>query len=81
MEKYRECQKELHCTFVDLKKTYDRVFREELCPGLESCYSDGQTGISMDYDVWRLISGSIVRPESRWKKTWGGGGMHSKEVE
>ena len=30
MEKYRKCQKELHCVFVDLKKAYDRVSREEL---------------------------------------------------
>ena len=27
MEKYRECQRELHCVFVDLEKTYDRLLR------------------------------------------------------
>ena len=30
MEKYREGQRELHCVFVDLKKAYDRILREEL---------------------------------------------------
>lgn len=30
MEKYREGRKELDCVFVDLKKAYDRVRREEL---------------------------------------------------
>ena len=30
MEKYREGQRELHCVFVDLKKAYGRVPREEL---------------------------------------------------
>ena len=30
MKKYRDGQKELHCVFVDLEKTYDSVPREEL---------------------------------------------------
>ena len=30
MEKYRKGQRELHCVFVDLEKTYDRVPQEEL---------------------------------------------------
>ena len=31
MEEYREGQRELHCVFVDLEKTYNKVPREELC--------------------------------------------------
>ena len=30
MENYREGKKKLHCAFVDLKKAYDRVSKEEL---------------------------------------------------
>ena len=30
MEKYREGQREFHCVFVDLKKAYNTVSREEL---------------------------------------------------
>ena len=30
MEKYREGQRQLHCVFMDLEKTYNRVPREEL---------------------------------------------------
>ena len=30
MEKYRECQRELHCVLMDLEKAYDRVSKEEL---------------------------------------------------
>ena len=30
MEKYREGKKEMHCMFIDLEKTYNRVLREEL---------------------------------------------------
>ena len=30
MEKYREGQKELNCAFVDMKKAYDKVPREEV---------------------------------------------------
>ena len=31
MEKCTEGQRELHCVFVDLEKTYGRVPREQLC--------------------------------------------------
>jgi hypothetical protein len=30
IEKYRECQKKLHCVFVDSEKASDRFPREEL---------------------------------------------------
>ena len=30
MEKYRKGQRELHCAFVDIEKSYDRIPREEL---------------------------------------------------
>ena len=30
MEKYRECQKELQCVFVDMEKANDKVPREEV---------------------------------------------------
>lgn len=30
VEKYREGQKEFHCVVVNLKKTYDRVLKEEM---------------------------------------------------
>lgn len=30
MEKYREGKKELHCVFVDVEETYDRVQWEKL---------------------------------------------------
>ena len=30
MEKYRKGQRQLHCVFVDLEKTYNRVPQEEL---------------------------------------------------
>ncbi|KAI5618310.1 hypothetical protein C0J50_22292 [Silurus asotus] len=41
--KYREGQKELHCIFVDLKKAYDRVPREELW------YCMRKSGVSEKY--------------------------------
>ena len=43
MEKYREGQRELHCVFVDLKRAYDRVPREELW------YSMRKSGIIKKY--------------------------------
>ena len=30
IEKYREGQRELHCVFVDLEKTYNKVQKKEL---------------------------------------------------
>lgn len=30
IDKYRKCQKELHCIFVGLDKMYNRVAKEEL---------------------------------------------------
>ena len=30
LEKYKEGQRKIHCTFIDLEKAYDRVRREEL---------------------------------------------------
>ena len=43
MEKYREGQRELHCVFVDLQKTYDRV------PGEELCYCMRKSGMAEKY--------------------------------
>ena len=43
MEKYREVQRELHCVFVDLEKTFDRVPREELW------YSMRKSGMAEKY--------------------------------
>ena len=43
MEKYKKGQNELHCVFVDLRKTYDRVPREELG------YCMRKTGVAEEY--------------------------------
>ena len=41
VEKYREKRKELHVTFMDLEKAYDKVCREELLRVLHECRVDG----------------------------------------
>ncbi|KAK3532187.1 hypothetical protein QTP86_009294 [Hemibagrus guttatus] len=59
MEKYRDGQRELHCVFVDLEKTYDRVPREELW------YCMRKSGVAEKYvrvvqDMYER-SGTVVR--------------------
>ena len=41
VEKYREKRKELHVTFMDLEKAYDKVCRQALLSVLYECGVDG----------------------------------------
>ena len=43
MEKYRKGQKGLHCVFMDLEKTYDKVPREEVW------YCMRKSGVAYEY--------------------------------